>query len=432
MTVSAMNNISRTRLCQIVEQHGSGICSSPQRLRGLLLDLCGEQRREVNLLCLASTEGVVETLLTSVGSVLPVVISTLVRRLQENVGLTENSAAWAVESWVLALGLHNSSLRQGAAATLITDDVFSSDCESSLFPLRDHINSIGMKFRKIPAGSFLMGCEESSSDLEKDGFGWVHVENLAEEAPSHKVIISQTFFMGAHVVTREQFTTFVRATGFTTEAEISGSGGDGYVASKGQNQQRKQFNWKKTGFAQDANHPVVNVSWNDAVAFCAWLSQEEGQIYRLPTEAEWEYCCRAGTNSRFFTGNGVRTLQGFANVADDSFQKKYRKIDFPCFQFDDGWPFTSPVGWFRPNQFGLFDMLGNVLEWCSDWYGSDYYSKSCLEDPQGPTSGTGRVLRGGGRSFPPFFLRSSCRGFNDPGAARNDTSFRVVMIPENL
>ncbi|MFO1003714.1 MAG: SUMF1/EgtB/PvdO family nonheme iron enzyme [Planctomycetaceae bacterium] len=292
-----------------------------------------------------------------------------------------------------------------------------------------------MRFCRIPAGSFKMGCEESSVDLEKDGFGWVHVQNLAEEAPRHEVTISQSLFMGAHVVTKEQFTRFVRATGFATEAEISGSGGRGYIASIGQNQKGKQFNWKKTGFAQEANHPVVNVSWNDAVAFCDWLSQEEGQIYRLPTEAEWEYCCRAGTSSRFFTGDSIRTLQGFANVADDSFQKEYWKVDFtrfPCFQFKDGWPFTSPVGWFKPNQFGLYDMLGNVLEWCSDWYSGDYYTRSCLDDPPGPTSGAGRVIRGGGGSLPPFFLRSSCRGFNDPCEARNDTGFRVVLVPENL
>jgi formylglycine-generating enzyme required for sulfatase activity len=146
--------------------------------------------------------------------------------------------------------------------------------------------------------------------------------------------------------------------------------------------------------------PAVNVSWNDAVAFCRWLGRKEGKVYRLPTEAEWEYACRAGTTTRFYNGDDPRNVSEIGNV-DDGW---VHHLDAPHKEFfnpgvkatRDGVAFTSPVGRFRPNRFGLYDMVGNAAEWCSDWYDKDYYASSPTDDPQGPEFGSYRVIRGGG------------------------------------
>ena len=131
---------------------------------------------------------------------------------------------------------------------------------------------------------------------------------------------------------------------------------------------------------------MVNVSWNDAVAFCKWLSRKEGKSYRLPTEAEWEYACRAGTTTRYHSGDDPETLAKVANVADAT-----AKAKFPAWKWtikaSDGYVFTAPVGQFKPNAFGLYDMHGNARQWCADWYGGDYYGKSPVDDPNRPRHG---------------------------------------------
>jgi formylglycine-generating enzyme len=142
------------------------------------------------------------------------------------------------------------------------------------------------------------------------------------------------------------------------------------------------------------DHPVVNVSWNDAVAFCQWLSRKEGKTYRLPTEAEWEYACRAGTITRYCCGDDPETLVSFGNVADAAAKKKYPDWTH-VIKGNDGYVFTSRVGSFQPNPFGLYDMHGNAWQWCADWYDPKYYANSPAGDPKGPASGQSRVLRGG-------------------------------------
>ncbi len=191
----------------------------------------------------------------------------------------------------------------------------------------------------------------------------------------------------------------------------------------------EEYSWRNTGFEQTDEHPVVNVSWNDAVAFCKWLSRKEGKTYRLPTEAEWEYACRAGTTTRYYSGDDPETLAKVANVADAA-----AKAQFPDWNHgikaSDGYVFTSPGGQFKPNAFGLYDMHGNVSQWCSDWYSEDYYTKSPTDDPTGPDSGIERVLRGGcwDSVFP-----SAARDHGSPGgphfpSTRNCcTGFRVAQ-----
>ncbi len=133
--------------------------------------------------------------------------------------------------------------------------------------------------------------------------------------------------------------------------------------------------------------------WDDAQAFCQWLSQKENKTYRLPTEAEWEYACRAGTTDKSYGGDDPEQLTKIGNIADAT-----AKTKFPAWSLvksSDGWLYTSPVGQFRPNNFGLYDTVGNAMEWCSDWYGSDYYQTSPEIDPPGTTPSQYHVARGG-------------------------------------
>src|SRR5262245_990028 len=198
-----------------------------------------------------------------------------------------------------------------------------------------------------------------------------------------------------------------KATGFQTAAETDGKGASGYdAAARGFVYNSRRYSWRDPGYGQDDRHPVVNVTWQDAQAFCAWLSRKEQRRYRLPREAEWEYACRAGTTARFLTGEAPESLKSLANLADQSLAKRWdtstvskyglnpKGITFQ--PWDDGHAFTAPVGSFQPNGLGLYDMLGNVGELCSDWYQSDYYRESPALDPKGPLKQrAGHVVRGG-------------------------------------
>jgi formylglycine-generating enzyme required for sulfatase activity len=295
----------------------------------------------------------------------------------------------------------------------------------------------GQALRLIPPGEYQMGSDETAEQLEAAGFvlpeeRWR--EWIKADSPRHRVRITKPFYLGVSSVTRGQFAAFVRATGYRTEAETDGKGGWGYVAATKSSAQKPEFTWKNTGFEQTDEHPVVNVTWSDAQAYVKWLNESlkksgNGGRYRLPREAEWEYACRAGTTRRFFTGDTLESLKGFANVQDESFAKAYPGVDFRKWQkfpFDDGSPFTSPAGRYSSNPFGLYDMLGNVWDWCEDWYDAGFYAKSPLEDPAGPPSGSFRVLRGGSWGNEPFGLRSSYRGCNTPDYCNNYIGCRVL------
>jgi len=185
-------------------------------------------------------------------------------------------------------------------------------------------------------------------------------------------------------------------------------------------------NWKKPGFRQDEDYPVTCVSWNDAQAFLTWLSERpdemrSGRTYRLPTEAEWECGCRGATSSStpFHFGNALSSTQA---------------------NFDGNYPYggaakgpylerTCKVGSYPANVFGLYDMHGNVWEWCSDWYDEDYYDSSPRKDPTGPTEGTVRVLRGGSWLDDSMWCRSASRGKSAPINRFYNGGFRVVCVP---
>jgi formylglycine-generating enzyme required for sulfatase activity len=182
------------------------------------------------------------------------------------------------------------------------------------------------------------------------------------------------------------------------------------------------------------NQNMLNVNWFDAVAFGEWLSKKEGRKYRLPTEAEWEYACRAGTESRFITGESIDQLQAIANLQDETLRAlrpKFSNSETVSFftkgvPWDDAYAFSAPVGSFRPNAFGLYDMLGNAAEWCSDWHSQDYYHTSPTADPTGPLDGKGRIVRGGAFLHHPQCCRVTWRIGGTPTYHNYIIGFRVV------
>jgi formylglycine-generating enzyme required for sulfatase activity len=176
------------------------------------------------------------------------------------------------------------------------------------------------------------------------------------------------------------------------------------------------------------NLPVENVTWKDAVRFCERLSKIEKRTYRLPTEAEWEYACRTETDTRFTFGDDYGAVHNFMNYCDKSNTCGYWWQDK---EHDDGFDRTSPVKTFEPNAFGLFDMHGNVWEYCSDWYHHDYYTNSPTVDPKGPLSGQYRVLRGGSWHDGPAYCRAAFRNRNEPDYTCDDNGFRIVLEMSN-
>ncbi len=224
--------------------------------------------------------------------------------------------------------------------------------------LPESADSIDMEFKLIPAGTFTMG----------------------EGDDAHEVTLTKSFKMGVHEVTQDQY--------------------------------EKVMGVNPSGF-RGADNPVKKVSWNDAVEFCRKLSElpsekAAGNVYRLPTEAEWEYACRAGTTTKYSFGDDESELGNYAWSLENSGDK------------------THPVGGKKPNAWGLYDMHGNVWEWCQDWYG-DYPSGS-VTDPSGATSGSDRVLRGGGSSLAAEHCRSTSRLWSRPTDRFSGFGFRVVLV----
>lgn len=256
------------------------------------------------------------------------------------------------------------------------------------------VNSVGSRMLLIPSGEFLMGSPQSE-------------EGHVADEKQHPVRITKPYFLATHPVTVGEFLKFVEATGYRTDAEKDAKGGYGFNGNTGRMEQSSKFSWRDPGFAQTDTHPVVNITWNDATAFCQWLSKRERITYRLPTEAEWEFACRAGTESRYFCGDDPESVVKFGNVADGSTKVKFPQ--WPTITSYGGFIFTAPVESFQPNALDLHDMHGNVWEWCSDRYGKTYYQDSPLNDPQGPTEGENRVLRGGSWMNAPLLTRSAKR-----------------------
>jgi len=253
-------------------------------------------------------------------------------------------------------------------------------------------NSMGMEFVLIPAGKFMMGSPGGEA-----GRG----EN---EGPQREVQITKPFYMGKYEVKLSEFREFVKATQYKTDAETNGGA---FVPVKEKWQRKEGVTWMNPGFSQKDDHPVICVAWSDAAEYCKWLAKKTGHAYRLPTEAEWEYACRAGTQQAYSFGPDARELSKYEWHGENSGGK------------------TRPVGQKKPNSWGLFDMHGNVLEWCQDWYGN--YIAGPAVDPVGPPRGSMRVARGGSWAAPVKILRCAQRRSGLGGSVY--VGFRIVRMP---
>jgi len=281
----------------------------------------------------------------------------------------------------------------------------------------------------IPAGEFLMGGIEPPENVVKafPMYGR-KPEDFADEYPRHRVRISRAFFLARHEVTVGQYRQFLAESGYTPEPVADGQGGWGYNSANGKCEGRRpEFGWFNPGYPQTEQHPVVDVTWNDATTFCQWLSRKENKVYRLPTEAEWEYSNRAGTTARYASGDDPATLGSKARVIDQARHPIFQHVQDLTIEPGDTSAFPLPVGSLQPNDWGLYDMQGNVWEWISDWYGEDYYARSPAIDPQGPTQGEVRVRRGGGWNSFPLWVRASFRNWNLPASRCVNLGFRLAM-----
>ena len=242
----------------------------------------------------------------------------------------------------------------------------------------------------IPAGRFQMGSSSGHGD----------------ERPVHEVAIAYDFHIGSTEVTVRQFKAFVEATAYETIAQRGG--GAWHASSRGVTKWTRKCDWQRPGFEQTDDHPVACISYLDATAFCKWLSAESGRPVRLPTEAEWEYACRAGS-----TGDFAGAVEQFAWYDATSRQQ------------------THPVGLKAPNPWGLHDVHGNVSEWCEDIYRWHYRGAPCdgsadLRPGVPAPAATRRVLRGGSWCMPQSSCRSSYRCPTHQALRGTDTGFRIV------
>jgi formylglycine-generating enzyme required for sulfatase activity len=246
---------------------------------------------------------------------------------------------------------------------------------ATVFQDRLKDGSLGPEMVVIPKGRFQMG------DIQGGGY--------KDEKPVHWVNINYQFAMGKYEVTFAEYDKFAQATG------------------------RKKPNDESWG---RGNRPVINVSWNDANAYTKWLSKQTGKQYRLPSESEWEYAARAGTKTKYWWGNTAS--HEYANYGTD-------KCCSGLAKGKDKWKYTSPVGSFKANQFGLYDTVGNVWEWCADFY-QDSYKNAPTDGGVWKKDNKYRVLRGGSWDGDPYGTRAADRNRSVPDGMYFDVGFRVV------
>jgi formylglycine-generating enzyme required for sulfatase activity len=287
------------------------------------------------------------------------------------------------------------------------------------------MNRLGMEFVFIEPGVFIMGSPSNEAD-----------RSMLEA--QHEVTLTRGFYIGKTEVTVGQFRRFVNATGYQTDAEKNDSNYKGCNAiiegdTISEWSRIADANWRSPGFELSDNMPVTCVSWNDTQVFIEWLSSETGQTYRLPTEAEWEYTARAGSRSTRFWGDDPDKACLYANVADRD--SRVFNLGYPKHNCSDGYIYSAPVGSYEPNALGLSDMIGNVYEWCQDWFGA--YPEEPVIDPKGPSADAPTGLSGGSDpwhlvrgcswSQPNHACRSADRYYVSADLRRTDIGFRLVL-----
>ena len=274
------------------------------------------------------------------------------------------------------------------------------------------IAGIPTKFRWCPPGEFMMGSPES-------------VEGRYKNETQHYVTLTRGFWLGEVPVTVAAFRAFAVATDYKTSAERD---------ELPHNWQTVKYDDSVTDSQRDA-HPVVCINWGDVKEYLSWLNQNyapSGAEFKLPTEAQWEYACRAGTTSIYWWGDAQEDAEGKLNGADARLKTVISDLE-KSFPFDDGYAFTSPVGNYLANPWGLKDMKGNVDEWCADWYADDLGTER-VTDPVGPSRGQDRVVRGGTWKSEPNCFQSAHRHKHSPSESSTSLGLRLVLTatPEEL
>lgn len=288
-------------------------------------------------------------------------------------------------------------------------------------------NSLGIKMLLIPPGEFQMG--NSAAEVqqilqvfatENTTLSADHTERINSSLPQHEVVISQPFRMSQQEITQSMFRKFIEATGYQPDSQKDGEGGYAFV--NGKLEKSPEFSWQTDyGLNRSDVAPVVNISWNDATAFCKWLSETEGKKYRLPTEAEWEYACRAGTTTMFSFGDAL-------TEASSEVVKEYAWFSMNTVDARELYP--HPVMAKKSNPFGLSDMHGNVYEWCQDLYDANYYSSldgKKTVDPQGTdVPHSSHIIRGGCWFRGKLDIRSGYRDWLFNSSRNLNVGFRIV------
>jgi sulfatase modifying factor 1 len=261
------------------------------------------------------------------------------------------------------------------------------------------LKAIEINMVPVKGGTYYMGCNSREDS---------HCRS--DEQPLHKVTLGN-FYLSKYCVTITQFELFINETGYRTDADKEGNS---CVPGEGTWVEKSNVNWRAD---QDGNRypddvkeltPVCHVSWNDATVYCRWLSAKTGKHYRLPTEAEWEYAARGGSMSKGYPYSGGNDLESVGWYSENSNGKMH------------------PVAKKLPNELGLFDMTGNAWNWCSDWYGKDYYKISPENAPAGPDTGEVRVLRGGSWYCGAVTSRITVRIAGMPDDNGGGSTFRVA------
>jgi len=285
-----------------------------------------------------------------------------------------------------------------------------SSCVENVSPviIPDVKQGVLSDFVHLRGGEFVMGSEVREVDR-------------SSEETQHSVKVSD-FYMCKYAVSVKEYLMFANDTKSHYPEWIEA--GSQYNVKTGSDDHYKKLGDALSGEA----YPVVGVSWNDAVAYCKWMSDKTGKTFRLPTEAEWEYACRAGNkkNTPFNTGENLTTDQ--ANYDGNYPYNRNKKGEYR--------QTTISVDSLEPNAWGLYNMHGNVWEWCSDWYDENYYeeckAKGVVENPKGPEKGSNRVLRGGSWNYFARFCRSAYRLYYTPVNRPNYVGFRLVFVPQSV
>jgi formylglycine-generating enzyme required for sulfatase activity len=432
----------RDALRQLIVRFDHALCDDPPRCEAALRDLCGQHKREISVLIRALKLRVATDLLaTSAGLPVPMVLGRLRKRLEDEEAMTAEAAHWAVETWAMALGIVAEPVPMAAATAApprvqppvaidrpepvrpgkgpIQASVPTPTPKRAAAPqpppkpaqktkppspppapvsaFRDRLKGggEGPEMIRLTPGEFLMGAADGDT-MASDS-----------ERPRHKVRIARPFAIGRFPVTFEEYDRFILATRHPPAAK---RGLMGHLFGMKENKQRELPGDRGWGRSR---RPVIYVSWHDAVAYCVWLSEQTGRTYCLPSEAEWEYACRAGTEARWSCGDDEKALG-----------------DHAWFSANSGGQ-THPVGEKRPNPWGLHDMHGNVGEWVQDQLHRNYHGAptdgSALKD----ATGASRVVRGGSWGSLAHGCRCAYRFGSAPAFRDGGLGFRCARVQES-